>query len=328
MMHNRHLKIILKIVSFVLIFVLLLALIVIAIPDQFGKSYQRALVRQYDYFKNLQGNKIVLIGGSSLSFGIDLDVMESLTGEQAAILGNHASYGLPFLLAMSKKNLIPGDKVILEFVNTPVDRTEAAALLLTGIGKRFDMYQFFVPEIRHSVVEEYPAYVRDNIKYWRTGKPYDPEIPYYLEAYDERGNMTLNRPDPWLTEDYITKKNPDDLHFQDYYTMIRNLNYDLFAYLNDYISWCEEKSVSVFLTVAPVYDDSVPEYCGDDVLDEYDSILMENIHCPMISRSKDYVLPREYFFDSNLHCNTAGARLRTEMLCSDLKNYFDSLSAA
>ena len=79
--------------------------------------------------------------------------------------------------------------------------------------------------------------------------------------------------------------------------------------------------VEVFITLQPVYDDSIPDYCTDEVMEEYDSILSEHLKAPLISTSKENILPREYFFDSYLHPNTPGAELRTKMLYEDLKEY-------
>lgn len=310
----------LKITIFFLIFVLLLTTIIVAIPDQFENSYQRALVRQYDYFKSIQGNKIVFIGGSSLSFGYNMDLMESLTGVPCPILGNYASYGIPILLEISKDNLIAGDKVVLEFFNCKIDDT-APVMLLSGMGKRYDMYKFIIPEIRKQFLNEFPAYVKTSLEHWRSFEPYDPAPPYSLSSYDERGNMVMSRPEPWISEDYITKKNSDELNYQDYYSIIRDLPAEEFDYLNEYISWCEERDVSVYLTVQSVYDAAVPDYCHDDIINQYDSMLAEGINCPLISRSKDYFFPREFIFDSILHCNSAGAEYRTKLLYRDLKPY-------
>ena len=89
-------------VSFLLI---LFFLIGWGIPDPYGDCYEKALVYQYDYYRSLRGGKIVLIGGSSLSFGLDLDLFEELTGRPCAILGNHTGYGLSYHIEMSKSNL-------------------------------------------------------------------------------------------------------------------------------------------------------------------------------------------------------------------------------
>jgi len=287
--------------AFILILCLILAVIVVCVPDEFQNSYQRALVRQYDYFKSIEGKKIVFIGGSSLSFGFDMNRMEELTGMPCPILGNHAGYGMVYLLEMSKENLNHGDIVVIEYCDGTVHGTGGAELLLTGVGKRYDMHRFFVSQIRWSLVKAIPAYVQKNINYWRSGEPYNPDLPYSIHAYDNRGNMTMNRPEPWITEAYINHAAEEDLFYRDYYSLMKNMNYELFSFLNEYISYCNELGVSVYITVQPVYDDAVPDYCGEDIIGQFDQTLRDEIHAPLISNSIDYFFERQYIFDGYLH---------------------------
>ena len=137
--------------AFISGFCIFMLLLTILLPDPFGRAYQRALVYQYKYYQSLQGNKITFVGNSSLSFGLDLDRMEALTGRPCAILGNHGGYGMSFLMEMSKSNMQEGDIIVLELVENYID-TCGEDLLLTGIGHEYEMYKFFIPEVRNDFV--------------------------------------------------------------------------------------------------------------------------------------------------------------------------------
>ena len=151
-------KKILKPIAFILIFVLLFLAVIIALPDQFAESYQRALVRQYNYYKNLEGNKLTFVGSSGLAFGLNLDLMEELTGEQCALLGNHNGFGLAYQLEMSKCNLEAGDIVVVDYSNYTYDSGESL-LLLSAIGKNYEMHRFFTPVLcKVKILPGYSAY--------------------------------------------------------------------------------------------------------------------------------------------------------------------------
>ena len=287
----------------------------------FKESYQRAIVKQYDYFRSIEGNKIVFIGGSSLSFGYDMDTMEELSGKPCPILGNHASDGFPFLFEMSKSNLSEGDTVVIEYYGSSLDASDGDELLLTGVGKRYDMHKFFPACLWKSLIKAVPLYVQKNMKYFRLGEQYCSDIPYINDAFDERGNMSLERLDTWLSEDYVDNDGSnEELQYRDYYSSVNNINYAVFDYINEYISYCESIGVKVLITLPPVYSDAVPSYCGEDIMDKFDSIIRENINAPLITASKDNTYGREYVYDFMLHLNSEGAKLRTERLYEDISN--------
>lgn len=310
------LKIIAKTLLFVLILAILFASIVIMVPDQFGESYQRAIVRQYEWLKSVEENKIVFIGSSSLAFGFDLDLMEELTQMPCVMLGNHYSDGLCFQMEMSKANLKPGDTVVIEYMNYNMDSGEGE-LLLTGIGKNYGMYRFLTDTMRPLAAKAYPAYISKNFKYWRDGG-YHPEFPYCLDAFDERGNMTYYRPDCWIPDPY-TEEVQEIYHEADFYAYKKNMDQAFIQYLNEYVHYCEKKGVRVYFTVPAFYDVAID--CAPEDLAEFQNVLSDSLDAPLISDYNDYIFSREFIFDTINHCNTAGAERRTRQLYEDLKEY-------
>ena len=308
-----------KILLFVLILVLLAGSLVfvfsVAVPDQFSQTYQRVLSTQYDYYQSLEGEKLVFIGGSDLAFGLDLNLMESLSGKQCALLGNYNAFGPLFPLELSKENLQRGDIVIIERGGLSVDYVDGE-VLLTAIGKNFDMYKHLNGNQLAHMAIAYPSVVKKEIIYLFRGG-YSPTDIYGAPSFDARGNMIAERgivfsPDVSSeavrahtgTADY---SNPEDRIPPDYIQM-----------MNDYIAYCSSIGVSVFITVPTMIADSVIQ--SDELIDSYDDYLGSKLHAPLISRSKDYILPRELCYDGS-HANTEGARYRTEHLYQDLRPY-------
>ena len=116
----------------------------------------------------------------------------------------------------------------------------------------------------------------------------------------------------------FTEEDGERYGWTDFYSIIRGIDPAFIEYLNSFVSWCEERDVQVYFTLPCYYAASVPEYCGEEVMDEFDSTLQSLLSAPLISRSVDYVFPQEYIYEEVHHCNTAGAEYRTRLLVRDL----------
>jgi len=301
-----------KVLLFVIGFCAFAVLACVLLPDPYGKAYQRNLVRQHDYYNSLEDNKMVFIGSSSLSFGFDLDLMEELSGKDCAILGNHFGYGLSYLMEMSKSNLKAGDIVVLEIIEQSID-TCGEDLLLSGIGHNYEMYRYFIPQTWGQVISYYPSYIKKALMY-DLNSGYDPgEGPYMINSFDERGNMIYDRPECELPDPY--KEDPARDHIMVTFSG-SPINTEFAEFVNDYIAYCEALGVKVYITLPCYFCDAV--ISPEENITAYDEMLEETIHATIISKQADYIFERKYFYDNPMHCNTEGAKHRTQLLYTDL----------
>ena len=281
---------------------------ILIIPPQFEETYQSVIVRQYDRYKSLGNNKIVLMGTSALAFGCDIDLLEELTGRECQILGNHAGMATPYFMEMTKCNLQEGDIVIIQFSNYHADSL-GTDLLLTGIDNRVDMYQFFRPCDWDDVILDYHNFLLKRIWYWIKGG-YHAEDYYSSASFDEKGNMIVERVGCEEKEPLDREQTKLDFDFHQ----------DYIDYLNDYIAYCEARNVCVYFTVSTAMDewvDTTMEECA-----AWDNELQALLNAPLISHRWDYLYPREYMYSLE-HCNTIGAEIRTYQLYNDLKDYLE-----
>ena len=301
-----------KILCFVIGFCAFVVLACVLLPDPFGKAYQRNLVRQYDYYNSLEENKMVFLGSSSLSFGFDLDTMEELSGKPCAILGNHFGYGITYLMEMSKSNLKSGDIVVVEIPDHQID-TCGEDLLLSGIGHRYEMYRFFIPETRWQIISYYPSYLKKVLMYDLEGG-YDPgeDGAYSINSFDERGNMVYDRPECEIPIPY-------DERALDYILVNfsgKPYQAEYVEFVNEYISYCESKGVEVYITLPCYFSEAIVS--SQEGMDAFENMLKEQFDAPLISKQADYIFDRELLFDNPMHCNTEGAKYRTELIYKDL----------
>ena len=281
------------------------------VPDRFAPSYQRAIVRQYDHYKSIKDEqKIVFIGYSTMCFGLDQEYMEELTGRKVAILANQVSVGYPIFMEMSKAYVKPGDVVVVEVNDWPYWDV-GIDMMLTGIGKRVDLYQYIPEELRLEAAKRFPTVVKKNIEYFlnREGSM---QGPYSLEAFDENGNYTFYRDECILSDPYEGESEWTD--YRD-----TELDDDMIAEMADYVSYMEQQGVTVYFTISPVCKDVItPESRDAKTMDARDEAYQKVLVAPLISHTKDYVFEREYMWDA--HPNTDGQKKRTELLYQDLLN--------
>jgi len=306
----------LRFILFVSVGLLLDTTICCVEPESFAGTYLNMIVRQYDYYRSIkEPGKILVVGGSSIACGIDLDVMEMKTGRPCAEMGVHLGMGISFLLEASKSNLHSGDVVIIEFYDEPFEEIYKPGLILAGIGKRADMYRYFLPRDWIDVAIEYPKYVTKSYFY--------NVIPFLNERYagssfDERGCMTALR----------ERKNGIDLnhivqiHGEKQRFSIDSLSKEYLEVLNNYVDYCKSKNVAVFFTHTPYFDEILDLHDGD--IARFDDLFSSKLHAPLITSLEDSIYSGEYIWDHIHHLTTEGAKIRSERLAEALKPYLES----
>lgn len=126
------------------------AVIVISPEETFDTSYQAVMQKKHDALVQTDEPKIILLGGSSLGFGLDEELLEYATGYKVVNLGLHAGFGNLFVTELSKANINPGDIVLCGYeydwhIESSFDFL-GIDLIMSGIDNRIDMYQFFPAE--------------------------------------------------------------------------------------------------------------------------------------------------------------------------------------
>ena len=299
--------------GFLLLFSVFFTLFMRVLPDPYTTAYQRAIVRQYDHFRAIEGNKMVFIGNSSLSFGFDLNLMEDLSEKPCAILGNHAGMGLTYFLEMSKENLQRGDVVVVEYSDSAL-KNMGTQLLFSGIGQRADMYRYFPLKHWKNVFLEYPTYTKKTMNYMLAGGM-ESSGSYSIASYDERGNMSLYReacniPSPYTEE---VAKTYQWATFDTAYSTESVEN------LNAYTAWCHARGIQVYVIGGVYLDEAVRS--TEEEIEKSDQALAALLDAPLITNTSDYIFTRDYIYNAIMHCNTLGAQRRTTQIHEDLMSY-------
>ena len=115
-MKKKVLKIVISVICFVLAVIIPIAsvpVVLAATGAQYAETYYAALSKQYDRLCSVDEPKVIVVGGSSVAFGLDSELFEELYGMPSVSFGLYGSFGVKVMMDLSKANIRKGDIIVL-----------------------------------------------------------------------------------------------------------------------------------------------------------------------------------------------------------------------
>lgn len=272
---------------------------------KFYSSYQSVIQDKYRILKETNEPKIIMVSGSSSAFGLDQNMLEEATGYKVANLGLHMGFGYLFYTELAKVNINAGDIVLVGYEygwQYGLDWLDQS-LIMTGIDDNIEMYTAIPPR-------KWPDFIGYLFKFAETKQSYAGTSGIYSrESFDsETGQMTLVR-------DYSMEYNPDVHGVVDVSNPVISEN--SIAYLKDFKQYVEERGASIYFVAPPVLADAV--VCDYEDFNKLKTLEENQIGIEYISNPTDYIFPNDLMSETIYHCNSAGEKVRTELLIEDLQ---------
>ncbi len=291
--------------------------IAVLLPPQFSETFVGALDDKYDYLHSVEGEKIVVVGGSSVAFGLDSKALSAYTGMPVVNFGLYAALGTKLMLDLSDSAIGEGDIVVIapELDPQTMSLYFNSDTTLKALDDDFSM--FFDIDINNwfnmlgamwkFFSEKWSRYTGEISRNENPGEIY---LSKYINEYGDyesdarTGNIMPMYYDP-NTEIDLTIENFAD-------------GFDAFAnYLNSYIRSCEQRGAKVYFSFCPMNELAIKDR-DDSTRAEFLNYLEDKINCQFISSIDDYIMEAGYFYDTNFHLNNSGAEVRTIRLAKDL----------
>lgn len=291
--------------------------IAVLLPPQFSETFVGALNEKYDYLHSVEGEKIVVVGGSSVAFGLDSQKLSRYTGMPVVNFGLYAALGTKLMLDLSDSAIGEGDIVVL----APELDPETLSLYFnsdtTLKALDDDLSMFFDVDVDNwfSMLSAMWGF---SFEKWQryTGRVENSSTDsgIYLSKYiNKYGDYESETRTGNIMPMYFDPNTKIDLSLDNF-----SLNLDAFIeYLNDYIATCKSKGAKVYFSWCPMNELAIEE--GDSSMrDAFLGYLEEEIDCDFISSVDDYIMDAGYFYDTNFHLNNDGATARTIHLAKDI----------
>lgn len=294
-----------------------IAVVTFAVP-MFDETFVGELGDKFDLLCNTNDEKIVVIGGSSVAFGLDSPMIEKELGKKVVNFGLYADLGTKLMLDLSRANINEGDTVVLapEMNEQTLSLFFNAETAIQALDGSFDMLAYVDADDREAIVGELWGFTSRKLGFLLSGTSPQNDGAYKKEWFNANGDNTFDRPynimssvSKTITLDFIYDEN--DGVTTEYEEFIN--------YLNEYIDFCTEKGATVYFSFPPMNATSLTDYNTEKTIDAFYQNLSDNINCRVISDVNDYIMDEGYFYDSEFHLNNSGVPVRTVRLIDDIK---------
>lgn len=282
------------------------------VPVQYDATFMGELKYKYALLEETPGNRIILVGGSGVAFGVDSAALEAeFPGYSVVNFGMYAALGTTVMLDLSEDHLREGDIVVLipeQQAQTLSDYFDPNAMwqgvdgaweLLTGLNKtQLGM-----------MTGTLPAFAGEKFGYFLRGEMPQPEGVYARSSFNEYGDVVSN----------LCARNVMAGGY-DANTPIRFdgavLSAEFSERVNAYAAAAAEKGAVVYYGFCPMNALAVT---GEATADEFYDILLGALNVVLLGDPNDSILDAGWFYDTNFHLNSSGKLVYTRLLARNLK---------
>lgn len=292
----------------------LVVIVNIALPNPYVNNFTAALDEKYERLVGIDEAKVVVLGGSSVAFGIDSGIIEEYTGMPTVNFGLYAALGTKLMLDLSRPHISDGDIVIL----TPEIDAQTFSLYfsadntLKALEGHSEMLRPIPIENKLSLLGGLWRHTADKLSYYLADEIPDPSGVYNANNFDERGDLAYPRTENVMTPpDYFDRNNmikPDADIISD----------DFIDYVNEYIEEVEARGATVYFNFCPMNELGFAEGYTEDDLILFAEYIEEKFDTEVLGTPTASVMEAGYFYDSNFHLNDAGVIAYTVRLTEDI----------
>ena len=284
------------------------------ISDQFEKTFLGEFDDKVERLYETEGEKVVIIGGSSVAFGVDAELLSEALGKPVINFGLYATLGTKTMLDYSKRAIGEGDIIVI----APEMNAQTWSLYFNAEA----MWQAVDGDfalLRHLDSDDAPAmlggfwkFAASKLGYAMAESELDPAGIYNAEAFDDHGFIRYRR-----DKDYNVMAGMVDSGMPiDFDTAM--ISDDFVDYVNDYVAYAEKKGAKVYLSFCPMNEYALPMDITLETLENYTAYLNEKFDCEVLGDPNNMIYLAGYFYDSNFHLNSAGATVHTRQLAIDI----------
>ena len=175
-MKKRIAFISLTITTIILIPVILIVF-AFGLSPQYDKSFYGGMAIKYDRIKNISDRKVVIIGGSSLAFGLRSDLLEQELGIPVVNFGLYANLGPKYMLDVAEDFIGKDDIVII----APEQNEQALSLYFNAeavwysVDGKYEILRKIDSDHTGEMLGEFFTFVSGKFGYWKNKNKPNPE---------------------------------------------------------------------------------------------------------------------------------------------------------
>jgi len=273
-------------------------------------NYMRSWVDKVEILNSTSSPKIVFVGGSNLAFGLDSPLIEKKFNMPVINMGVHAGIGLRYMLNKVSESLNKGDVLVIvpEYDCFYTHDRGYGGKALVYILTNFDLagVKDLPFERKLFFLFTAPEYVRTRIYDFlaQFGKSEKIKISVYSrQGFNRNGDNVQHLDQPQQKIKVFCEG-------------LQKVNMEVVGMLNDYYEDVTKRGIRmVFMYPCLERDSFRNDISGISFISKY---LSKNLKCEIMSTPDEFVLPKEYFYDTVYHLNRRGVEIRTQKVIDKL----------
>ncbi|HKL72770.1 MAG TPA: hypothetical protein VJY64_01115 [Candidatus Onthovivens sp.] len=286
------------------------------LPTQFDNTFYGGFKLKVERLKKTNGKRIIIVGGSSVPFGIRSDLIElNFNDYQVVNFGLYANLGTKVMLDIVGNHLRNDDIVIF----SPEQHEQTLSTYFNGLDMwkaldgSFQLVNEIASENRANLYANFPNFVGEKYLYSK-GEKLDPEGVYNVKSFNKFGDIDYPQRNNNIMNNYYNSQ--DLVSFSE-----EIINEDFIKYLNEFNSKSSSKGAKTYYRFASTNKLSL-ENSDPKVLDNYYQFLDQELMFDILGNPHDSILDHEWFYDTNYHLNASGAITNTLNIVKELKIEF------
>ena len=318
---KKIISVILAIVTVLSPFIILISTILLT-PKVYENTFTGSLDEKFDRLNSIDEEKVIIVGGSSVAFGIDSALMEKHIGKPVVNFGLYAALGTKLMLDLSRSNINEGDIVVLapELDPQTLSLYFSSEHTLEALDGDYSMARYVRGDSKLSLLGGLWKLAGKKLYALKNGIP-NPDGVYNSKSLNEYGDVKYEMLDE--SGDLLWERRENIMQlYHDPSTMINLspeiVSEDFIDYLNEYVKFCEKQGATVYFSWCPMNRLALADGTSGESIADFADYLEEKIRCEFISYIDSYIIEEGYFYDTNFHLNEAGVLLRTKTLIEDI----------
>ena len=308
-------------VAALLLLPVLLLFSAFALPAQYAQTFLGEMPDKLRLLETAPGKRIVVIGGSSVPFGLNSALLEEQLPEYRVVdFGMYADMGTVVMLDWAKSEVRPGDL----FIIAPEQNAQALSCYVGGE----DVWQAsdgnfsqlgLLPSRRwEALAAAFPSFAGKKLGYFFTGAP-DPEGVYAKSSFNAYGDIDYpDRGYNILSQDYDPNNTisfSQDMISQDFISELNGFAREVYA-----------RGGRVCYHFSPMNAAALAPGATQMDVDSYYDYLQSQLLFPILGDPNRCILDSGWFYDSNFHLNASGAAVFTKLIAEDIKLWLEDTS--
>lgn len=282
------------------------------IQTQYGDTFMGELKHKVQLLRETDGKRIVVVGGSSVAFGIDSALLEQhFPDYQVVNFGMYAALGTTVMLDLSEPYIREGDIVILmpEQQEQTLSDYFDASVMWQGVDGAYELLFSLTPEQQGMMLGHFPSFAAQKFTYLIRGNAPQPEGVYRRDSFNRYGDVVSEACSQNVMPGGIDVNTP--IHFDP--SMVRA---EFIERVNAYAASVAEKGATLWYGFCPMNATAVEE--NSDV-DAFYTGLQAQLTFPILGNPHDSILDPGWFYDTNFHLNASGKTVYTRLLIRSIK---------